>query len=226
MQMNNEPVYITRDGTRIPYLPETVVTARDAYSATLHVMFRHLADFHLCVVSTISKKYGIPEDEIMNTIHESEEFKKLTPDAAVTEIYGNDTTDMPDTTGTTGTTDTTTTVVASTGSVREKKTPKKLVLKKKPGPDDMAALEPATELKKKPRQSKKTVEIPPSVEPEQEPEPAKQEPESEPVKQEPEPEPAKQKKEEPVVKKGQQKLTFKKMNSSSVSVSTGTIISS
>lgn len=214
MQMNNEPVYITRDGTRIPYLPETVVTARDAYSATLHVMFRHLSDFHLCVVSTISKKYGIPEDEIMNTIHESEEFKKLTPDAAVTEIYGNDTTDMPDTTGTT---DTTTTVVASTGSVREKKTPKKLVLKKKPGPDDMAALEPAKELKKKPRQSKKTVEIPPSVEPEQEP-----------VKQEPEPEPVKQKKEEPVVKKGQQKLTFKKMNSSSLSVNTGigTIISS
>lgn len=218
MQMNNEPVYITRDGTRIPYLPETVVTARDAYSATLHVMFRHLADFHLCVVSTISKKYGIPEDEIMNTIHESEEFKKLTPDAAVTDIYGNDTTDMPDTTDTT---DTTTTAVASTGSVREKKTPKKLVLKKKPGPDDMAALEPATELKKKPRQSKKTVEIPPSVEPEPEPEPAKQEPEPEPAKQNKE-------KEEPVVKKGQQKLTFKKMNSSSVSVNTGigTILSS
>ena len=218
MQMNNEPVYITRDGTRIPYLPETVVTARDAYSATLHVMFRHLADFHLCVVSTISKKYGIPEDEIMNTIHESEEFKKLTPDAAITDIYGNDTTDMPDTTDTT---DTTTRAVASTGSVREKKTPKKLVLKKKPGPDDMAALEPATELKKKPRQSKKPVETPPAVEPEPEPEPAKQEPEPEPAKQNKE-------KEEPVVKKGQQKLTFKKMNSSSVSVSTGigTILSS
>jgi hypothetical protein len=211
MQMNNEPVYITRDGTRIPYLPETVVTARDAYSATLHVMFRHLADFHLCVVSTISKKYGIPEDEIMNTIHESEEFKKLTPDAAITDIYGNDTTDMPDTTDTT---DTTTRAVASTGSVREKKTPKKLVLKKKPGPDDMAASESAKELKKKPRQSKKTVEIPPAVEPEPEPEPAKQEPEPEPAKQNKE-------KEEPVVKKGQQKLTFKKMNSSSVSVSTG-----
>lgn len=213
--MNNEPVYITRDGTRIPYLPETVVTARDAYSATLHVVFRHLADFHLCVVSTISKKYGIPEDEIMNTIHESEEFKKLTPDAAITQIYGNDTTDTTDTTAT-----------ASTGSVREKKTPKKLVLKKKPSPDDTAALEPepesepAKDLKKKPRQSKKLVETPPVVEP------VKQEPEPEPVKQEPvKPEPVpivEQKKEEPVVKKGQQKLTFKKMNSSSVSVSGST----
>jgi len=216
--MNNEPVYITRDGTRIPYLPETVVTARDAYSATLHVVFRHLADFHLCVVSTISKKYGIPEDEIMNTIHESEEFKKLTPDAAITQIYGNDTADTTDTTDTTGTTAT-----ASTGSVREKKTPKKLVLKKKPGHDDtsVSALEPelepepAKELKKKPRQSKKPVETPPVGEPVKQ-EPVKEEPvKEEPAKQEPVPE----KKEEPVVKKGQQKLTFKKMNSSGVGVS-------
>lgn len=198
MQMNNEPVYITPDGTRIPYLPEKVVTARDAYSATLHVMFRHLADFHLCVVSTMSKKYGIPEDEIMTTIHESEEFKKLTPDAAITQIYGNDTTAM---------TDTTTTAVASTGSVREKKTPKKLVLKKKPGPDDMAASEPAQELKKKPRpsQSKKPVETPTPT-----PTPPAVEPEPEPVSI------VEQKKEESVAPKGQQKLTFKKMNSTSV----------
>ena len=215
MQMNNEPVYITPDGTRIPYLPEKVVTARDAYSATLHVMFRHLADFHLCVVSTMSKKYGIPEDEIMTTIHESEEFKKLTPDAAITEIYGNDTTDLPDTT------DTTTTAVASTGSVREKKTPKKLVLKKKPGPDDTAALEPepesepAKDLKKKPRQSKKLVETPPVVEQVKQ-EPVTQEPVTqEPVKPEPVPV-VERKKEESVAPKGQQKLTFKKMNSTSV----------
>ena len=208
MQMNNEPVYITRDGTRISYLPENIVTARDAYAATLHVMFRHLADFHLCVVSTMSKKYGIPEDEIMTTIHESEEFKKLTPDAAITDIYGNDTTAMTDT-------------PVSTGSVREKKTPKKLVLKKKLEPDDMAALEPepesepAKDLKKKPRQSKKLVETPPVVEQ------VKQEPVTqEPVTQEsvkPEPVPVvERKKEESVAPKGQQKLTFKKMNSTSV----------
>ena len=197
MQMNNEPVYITPDGTRIPYLPETVVTARDAYAATLHVMFRHLADFHLCVVSTMSKKYGIPEDEIMTTIHESEEFKKLTPDAAITDIYGiygNDTTAMTDT-------------PVSTDSVREKKTPKKLLLKKKPGPDDMAASEPAQELKKKPRQSqsKKPVETPTPT-----PTPPAVEPEPEPVSI------VEQKKEESVAPKGQQKLTFKKMNSTSV----------
>ncbi len=84
-----EPVYITKDGTRIPYLPETITTARDAYAATLHVLFRHVSDFHLCVVSTISKRYNIPEDEIMETIHESEEFKKLTPDQALVTIFDN-----------------------------------------------------------------------------------------------------------------------------------------
>jgi hypothetical protein len=204
--MNNEPVYITRDGTRIPYLPETVIIARDAYAATLHVLFRHLADFHLCVVGAISKKYGISEDEIMNTIHESEEFKKLTPDVAITEIYANDTI---------VTTDTDTPV--SNDSVREKKTPKKLVLKKKLEQTDSLtelAVEPAKELKKKPRQSqsKKLVETPtPTSTP---PPPA--------VEQDPQPEPVssiEQKKEEPNVKKGQQKLTFKKMNSYSVGVS-------
>ena len=205
MQMNNEPVYITRDGTRIPYLPETIVNARDAYSATLHVIFRHLSDFHLCVVSTISKKYGIPEDEIMNTIHESEEFKKLTPDLAITEIYGKE--KEPE--------------VGSGIRAREKKTPKKLVLKKKPetesnpipkqqqlqpvsgGGSELEPVpepvlepvpEPVKDIKKKSRQPKQQINTIPddtnnhttSTE---------------------------EKKETAVVLKGQQKLTFKKITS-------------
>lgn len=66
-----------KDGTTIPYVPVEVKTARDAYAASLHVLFKHVADFHLCVVRTFSVKYGIPEDDILKTIQESDEFKNM-----------------------------------------------------------------------------------------------------------------------------------------------------
>jgi hypothetical protein len=75
-----EPVYILENGTPVPYLPVEVKTARDAYAASLHVLFKHVADFHLCIVRTFSTKYGIPEDEILQTIQESEEFKNMKVD--------------------------------------------------------------------------------------------------------------------------------------------------
>ncbi len=84
---NSEPVYVTKDGDRIPYIPETITNAREAYAASMHVLFRHVADFHLCVVKVFSEKYGIPEDDIMRTIHESTEFKQLVPDPALNEIF-------------------------------------------------------------------------------------------------------------------------------------------
>jgi hypothetical protein len=124
-----EPVYITKDGTKIPYLPENIVTARDAYSATLHVLFRHVSDFHLSVVSAISKKYGIPEYEIMETIHESEEFKKLTPDPALVTIFDNVETKIQESDLATSCQPIKTT---PTQSIREKTPPKKVILKKKP----------------------------------------------------------------------------------------------
>ena len=75
-----EPAYILENGTPVPYLPVEVKTARDAYAASLHVLFKHVADFHLCIVRTFSTKYGIPEDEILQTIQESEEFKNMKVD--------------------------------------------------------------------------------------------------------------------------------------------------
>lgn len=147
------------------------------------------------------QKYGIPEDEIMNTIHESEEFKKLTPDLAITEIYGKE--KEPE--------------VGSGIRAREKKTPKKLVLKKKPetesnhipkqqqlqpvsgGGSELEPVpepvpEPVKDVKKKSRQPKQQINTIPddtnnhttSTE---------------------------EKKETAVVLKGQQKLTFKKITS-------------
>ena len=72
-----EPAYILKNGTTIPYIPSTITTSRDAYAASLHVLFKHVADFHICVVRAFSAKYGIPEDDILKTIQESDEFKNM-----------------------------------------------------------------------------------------------------------------------------------------------------
>jgi len=75
-----EPAYILKNGQSVPYIPMEVKTARDAYAASLHVLFKHVADFHICIVKTFSAKYGIPEDDILKTIQESDEFKNMNVD--------------------------------------------------------------------------------------------------------------------------------------------------
>jgi len=72
-----EPAYILKNGQSVPYIPTTITTNRDAYAASLHVLFKHVADFHICVVKVFSAKYGIPEDDILQTIQESDEFKNM-----------------------------------------------------------------------------------------------------------------------------------------------------
>jgi hypothetical protein len=72
-----EPAYIVKNGQPIPYIPIEVKNARDAYAATLHVLFKHVADFHICVVKSVSAKYGICEDDILKTIQESPGFKNM-----------------------------------------------------------------------------------------------------------------------------------------------------
>ena len=72
-----EPAYILKNGRTVPYIPGTITTNREAYAASLHVLFKHVADFHICVVRVFSDKYGIPEDDILKTIQESDEFKNM-----------------------------------------------------------------------------------------------------------------------------------------------------
>jgi hypothetical protein len=72
-----EPAYILKNGKPVPYIPVTITTSREAYAASLHVLFKHVADFHICVVRVFSAKYGIPEDDILKTIQESDEFKNM-----------------------------------------------------------------------------------------------------------------------------------------------------
>ena len=86
---SQEPVYILKNGQPVPYIPATITTSRDAYAASLHVLFKHVADFHICIVRAFSSKYGIPEDDILKTIQESDEFKNMQVDPVLdTDSFG------------------------------------------------------------------------------------------------------------------------------------------
>lgn len=72
-----EPVYVEADGTQHSYVPRTITTARDAYAASLHLIFNHVADFHSVMITIIAEKYGISEEDIFNTVRADPRFSSL-----------------------------------------------------------------------------------------------------------------------------------------------------
>ena len=72
-----EPIYVEEDGTQHSYVPHTITTARDAYAASLHLIFNHVADFHSVLITIIAEKYGIPEEDIFNTVRADPRFNSL-----------------------------------------------------------------------------------------------------------------------------------------------------
>lgn len=77
MRVNNEPVFVHQDGKTEEYIPKKLETARDAYSVSLHMLFKHVADFHLCIIEIISEKTGLSHDEILNTVLEDPRYKDM-----------------------------------------------------------------------------------------------------------------------------------------------------
>ena len=73
----SEPVFIEKDGQTIPYIPIEIKNGRDAYAASLHMLFNHFAQFHISVVDIISDKYHIPVEEIMNTIKTDDRYTNM-----------------------------------------------------------------------------------------------------------------------------------------------------
>jgi hypothetical protein len=73
----SEPVFIEKDGQTIPYIPIEIKNGRDAYAASLHMIFNHFAQFHISIVDIISDKYNIPVEEIMNTIKTDDRYTNM-----------------------------------------------------------------------------------------------------------------------------------------------------
>ena len=62
---------------RADYQPGAIRSAKSAYTASMHVLFSHVADFHELVVRIISQKYGIPEEEILKVVMEHPEYTAM-----------------------------------------------------------------------------------------------------------------------------------------------------
>jgi hypothetical protein len=73
----NEPVFVTKDGVTEPYIAKSVTSGRDMYAASLHLLFKHVADFHSSILDILSEKYSIPVEEMLNTIHEDPRFTEM-----------------------------------------------------------------------------------------------------------------------------------------------------
>ncbi len=75
-----EPAYIEVDGEVKPYVPVNITKAREAYSASLDVIFKHVADFHVTIVQIIAEKYKIDEEEILSTIKTDKRYTGMYED--------------------------------------------------------------------------------------------------------------------------------------------------
>ena len=68
---------IVNPDVRADYEPGTIRSAKSAYTASMHVLFSHVADFHELVVRIISQKYGIPEEEILRVVMEHPDYSAM-----------------------------------------------------------------------------------------------------------------------------------------------------
>ena len=58
-------------------IPVEIKDGRSAYAASLQMILKHVADFHITVVDIISEKYNIPVDEIMNTVNSDSRYTNM-----------------------------------------------------------------------------------------------------------------------------------------------------
>jgi hypothetical protein len=68
MTVGNEPCYVRDGGSVEPYIPKEIVGHREAYAASLHLLFKHMADFHITMIEIIAEKYNLSSDEMIQTI--------------------------------------------------------------------------------------------------------------------------------------------------------------
>lgn len=73
----NEPVFVTKDGSVQEYIPKEIVGYREAYAASLHLVFKHVADFHLAMLEIVSEKYGHDVDEMVSVIQSDSRYTDM-----------------------------------------------------------------------------------------------------------------------------------------------------
>ena len=72
-----EPVFLNTGGGEEPYVPGNITSARAAYAASLHLLFKHVADFHILMVDIIAEKYKLDATDIIHACHEDKRFQEM-----------------------------------------------------------------------------------------------------------------------------------------------------
>ena len=73
----NEPFYVNEEGATVSFVPKEIKTYRDAYGASLHMLFKHVADIHLTLLDILADKYDIPVDDMLRTVQEDSRWKDI-----------------------------------------------------------------------------------------------------------------------------------------------------
>ena len=73
----NEPVFIDENGESVPYIPKEIVTNRDAYAASLHMILKHTADFHIMILEIVADKKGINIYDLVKVIKEDSRYTDM-----------------------------------------------------------------------------------------------------------------------------------------------------
>jgi len=82
----NEPCFMNKDGEAVPYLPKEIITHRDAYAASLHILLEHTAKFHVLVAEIIAEKYNLDVTEMMKTVREDDRFQLSVSDPGINAL--------------------------------------------------------------------------------------------------------------------------------------------
>lgn len=73
----NEPFYVNEEGNSVSFVPKEIKTSRDAYGASLHMLFKHVADIHLTLLEILAEKYKHSVDEMLQTVQDDPRWKDI-----------------------------------------------------------------------------------------------------------------------------------------------------
>jgi hypothetical protein len=74
---DGEPVFISKNGERVPYIARKITNHYRGYTAALHLVFQHTADVYMIMLEIIADKYGFNGDDMINAVMEDPRFKNV-----------------------------------------------------------------------------------------------------------------------------------------------------
>jgi len=83
---SDEPVFVNSEGVMEPYIPPEIITNRDAYGASLHLLFKHTADFHMLMIEILAEKTGLDATEIVQVIQNDQRYKDIIVNPTITSM--------------------------------------------------------------------------------------------------------------------------------------------